>query len=282
MGEKEELPAGTADSMVVDGKQYHIGAGEGDLAEYILLCGDPGRAERASRFLDRVQVEVKNREYWTYTGEYGGVPVSIMSTGIGPDNVEIAVVEISRVVENPTLIRIGSSGGLQDRIKMGDLIISTGAVRLENTSLYYVHEGFPAIADYRVVMALSMAARDVGARFHVGLTATAPSFYAAQSRRMDDFPVRYPGLLDELARYGVLNYEMESSTLFTLATLRGIKAGTVCAAYSTRYDNRPITKEEKKVAEKNTILTGLKAVVHLEKIKNWPKMGVSGEVWVPE
>ncbi len=277
----KELPAGTADSMLINGKQYHIGCGKGDLAEYILLCGDPARAKRTAEHFDEVTFECQNREYWTYTGKYKGVPVSVMSTGIGPDNMEIAVVEISRTIRNPTLIRIGSCGGLQDEIAMGDLIVSTGAVRLENTSLYYVREGYPAVADYRVVQALCAAARDIGARFHIGLTATAPSFYAAQSRYMDDFPTREGGLLDELTSCKVANYEMESSTLFTLAQLREIKAGCVCAAYSTRYDNKPITKEQKVKAERECVLTGLGALQYLERIKKEPKVGVKDEVWVP-
>ena len=98
---------------------------------------------------------------------------------------------------------------------------------------------------------------------------------------MDDYPVRYPGLLEELTRAGVKNYEMESSTLFTLAMLRGIKAGTVCAAYSTRLDNRAITKEEKTKAERECILTGLGALRYLEKIKKKKGYGVDGSVWLP-
>ena len=281
MEEEKRMPAGTADSMVTDGKQYHIGVGKGDLAEYILLCGDPARSERIARHFDEVTLESKNREYWTYTGKYKGVPVSVMSTGIGPDNVEIAVVEITRVIDNPTLIRIGSCGGLQDEIAMGDLVISTGAVRLENTSLFYVNEGYPAVADYRVLLALCAAARDSGARFHIGLTATSPSFYAAQSRHMEDFPTRAEGLVDELTACGVMNYEMESSTLFSLASVKRIKAGTVCAAYSTRYDNKPITKEQKEKAERECIETSLGALTYLEKMKQGPKAGIGDKVWLP-
>jgi len=278
---EDELPLGTADSMVIDGKQYHIDAGEGDLADYVLLCGAPERSQLVSKYLEDITFETKHREYWTYTGKYKGVPVSVMSTGIGCDNVEIALVEISRVVKNPTLIRIGSCGGIQDEIAMGDLVISTGAVRLENTSLYYVNEGYPAVADYRVVSALCAAARDLGTRFHIGLTATAPSFYAAQSRHMQDFPTRAEGLLEELYKSNVANFEMESSTLFSLASVKGIKAGTVCAAYSTRYDNKPITPETKNKAEKECVLTGLGSLAYLEKIRTGENAGVKGDIWVP-
>jgi uridine phosphorylase len=267
--------------MVIDGKQYHIDCSEGDLAEYILLCGDPARSEKTAQHFDDISFETKHREYVTFTGKYKGVPVSVMSTGIGPDNMEIAVVEISRTIANPTLIRIGSCGGMQDNIAMGDLVVSTGAVRLENTSLYYVREGYPAVADYRVVQSLCAAARDTGARFHIGLTATAPSFYAAQSRYMDDFPTREGGLLEELYKCKVANYEMESSTLFTLAHLREIKAGCVCAAYSTRHDNKPITHDQKEKAEKECLLTGLGALQYLERIKKEKKVGVKENIWLP-
>ena len=279
--DEKELPSGTADSMVIDGRQYHIDIAEGDLAEYILLCGDPARAKRVSGLFDDIRFETSHREYVTFTGTYKGVPVSVMSTGIGPDNTEIAVVEISRATKNPTLIRVGSCGGIQDEIAMGDLVVSTGAVRLENTSTFYVMEGYPAVADYQVMLALCAAARDLGARFHIGLTATAPSFYAAQSRYMEDFPTRVEGLIEELYNCKVANYEMESSCLFSLASVRGLRAGTVCAAYSTRYDNKPIMPDVKEKAEMECIKSGLGAGVYLAEMDKVPKHGVNKDIWLP-
>jgi len=220
--------------MARQGRQYHIGLARGELAETVLLCGDPARAERVAGLFDRVRLSRTHREFLTHTGSWKGVPLSVMSTGIGADNTEIAVIECSRIASSPTFIRIGSCGALQKNIRMGELIISSGAVRLENTSTFFVHEGYPAMAHYEVLMALVAAAESVKAPYQVGLTATAPGFYGAQCRQVEGFPLRDPGLIDSLARQGVLNYEMETSALFSLACLGGFRAGSVCAVYAQR------------------------------------------------
>ncbi len=207
-----------------------------------------------------MKVKRKNREFITYTGTYADIPVTIMSTGIGCDNTEIAVIELCRITKKPTFIRIGSSGALQKNIALGDLVISTGAARLENTSLFFVLEGYPAIAHYEIVNALIQAAEELQYPYHVGITATAPGFYGAQCRRIPGFPLRYPILLDELRERNVLNFEMESSTLFTLASISGIRAGTVCAVYANRVKNEFVTEKLKQDAELKCIKTGLKAI----------------------
>ncbi|MEK7483507.1 MAG: nucleoside phosphorylase, partial [Planctomycetota bacterium] len=220
-----------------EGRQYHIGLTAQEIASSILLCGDPARAERVSQLFDSVSHRMANREYLTFTGKYQGLPISVMATGIGCDNTEIAMVELSQITENPVLIRIGSSGALAPEIELGDLVISTGAVRLENTSLSYVMEGYPAIAHYEVLMALIQASEELGGRYHVGLTATASGFYGAQARTVPGFPPpREPKLLEHLEQVGVKNLEMETSTLFTLAQLKkGMRAGCVCAIYANRH-----------------------------------------------
>lgn len=242
------------------GVQYHIGAGPGDLAPNILLCGDPDRAEKVSTYFDKVNVRIKNREYVTITGTYQGIPTTVMATGIGCDNTEIAVIEVSQTIESPTLIRIGSCGALPSHISLGELVISTGAVRLENTSLYYVPDGYPAIAHHEVILALMESARNRRFPHHVGLTACAPGFYGAQARNVPGFSPRFPNLPAELEAIGVLNFEMETSTLFTLASLRGIRSGAVCAVYANRHHNVFIDTETKELAERRCIETGLGAV----------------------
>ncbi|MFA4874513.1 MAG: nucleoside phosphorylase [bacterium] len=242
-----------------EGKQYHIGCGPGDVAPNILLCGDPARAHRVARFFSEARDPIQSREYVTITGRYRGMPLTVMATGMGPDNTEIAVVELSQIVKNPTFIRIGSSGALKKGIELGDLVISTGAVRLENTSTSFVVEGYPAVAHHEVVVALLEAARRLRFTHHVGLTATAPGFYGAQARKVPGFPPRDPELPARLDAMNVSNFEMESSCLFTLAALSGARAGAVCAIYANRHKNEFIDSEAMDGAEKRCIETGLAA-----------------------
>lgn len=252
--------------MANGGKQYHIGLAPGELAQTVLLCGDPARADRVSRLFDEVLLSRAHREFVTRTGSWKGALISVMSTGIGPGNTEIAVMEASRITSSPTFIRVGSCGTLKRTIRIGDLIISSGAVRLENTSTFFVHEGYPASAHYEVLTALIGAAEAKRSRFHVGLTATAPGFFGAQCRQVEGFPLKNPGLMDSLARQGVLNYEMETSALFTLASLGGFRAGAVCAVYAQRPTGKFISDRQIPAAEKKCIDVGMEAARILQRM----------------
>ncbi len=251
-----------ADAPRSGARQYHIALERGELAEYILLVGDPGRVAKVSARWDSVELERSNREITTATGTFRGMRISCMSTGMGTDNVEIVLAEVMEITDQPTLVRIGSSGALQPEIGLGDLIVSTGAVRLENTTDFYVHPGFPAVAHRDVVWALEAACHQGGHPYHVGLTATASGFYAPQGRQMRTLPVRYPELADELRRQRVANLEMESSALFVLAHLAGLRSGTICAAYAQRTDGTFLEGAAKEAAEARCIDAGL-AGIHL-------------------
>lgn len=247
-----------------EGKQYHIGLKPGDLASYILMCGDPARVAKAVKHLTNLKSPIAHREFVTVTGQYEGIPVSVMATGMGPDNTEIAVVEISQIIQEATLIRIGSCGGLKKGIELADLVVSSGAVRLENTTSYYVEEGFPALPHYQVTESLVQAATQLQFPFHVGLTATAPGFYAPQGRTVPRFAPRHPELPFQLEKMNVANMEMEASVLFVLAHLVGFRAGCVCAVYANRHANKFIDEETMELAEERCITTGLRAVKILE------------------
>lgn len=251
-----------ADAPRTGARQYHIGLERGELAEYVLLVGDPGRVARVASRWDSVELERSNREITTATGTYRGMRVSCMSTGMGTDNVEIVLAEVMEITDAATFVRVGSSGALQPEIALGDLVVSTGAVRLENTTDFYVHPGFPAIAHRDVVWALETACREAGVGYHVGLTATASGFYAPQGRAMRTLPVRYPALAEDLRRQRVANLEMESSALFVLAHLAGLRSGTVCAAYAQRTDGTFLEGAAKEAAEARCIDVGL-AGIHL-------------------
>ena len=243
-----------------EGRQYHIGLAPGEVARYIMLVGDPARATRVAGLFDRVDLERRNREYVTYTGVHQGLPLTVMGTGMGGGPTEIAVVELSQVVDMPVMIRCGSAGALQPDMQLGDLVVSQAALRLENTTRFFVDEGYPAVADPQAVLALAAAAEANGYRYHVGITATAPGFYGAQGRDVPGFAPRDPEIVARLAAQGVKNLEMETSTLLTLATLRGFIAGAVCATYATRHDNIFITPAQKDAAELACVTTGLHAL----------------------
>jgi uridine phosphorylase len=247
-------------------RQYHIGVGPGDLADYILLPGDQDRVDVVASQFDTIELRHRHREFATATGTYRGLRVSCVSTGIGTDNVEIVLSEILAIVEHPTLIRIGSCGALQPGMNVGDLVISTGALRLETTTSWFVHDGYPAVADYEAVMALEEAATRLGHPHHMGLTATAPGFYGAQGRPIPHLPIRYPDLADEMARQGILNFEMEASALLVLSTLGGSRAGVVCAVYANRRTGEFAEGDVRTRAEAAVVETGLESLVVLAEI----------------
>ncbi|MFT7617826.1 MAG: uridine phosphorylase [Planctomycetota bacterium] len=246
-----------------DGRQYHIGLTADEVSRFILTCGDPARAERISKRFERIDHCVRNREYVTFTGVYKGMPLTVMATGMGPDNTEIAVIEMCQLVEDPVFIRVGTCGGLQPNMEIEDLVISTGSLRLENTSTYFVHEGFPAVAHYEVVAVLKHAAEDLKKKFHVGITATAPGFYGAQGREGLGFPPRWPDLPEQLAKMGVKNMEMETSALFTLCAMRDFRAGAVCTVFANRTTNKFIQPDRKHAAEDSAIDVALQAFVDI-------------------
>jgi uridine phosphorylase len=255
------LPAGDRRvALPTSDRQYHIDLAPGELADHILLPGDPARVERIAGMLDTVEVRRDHREFVSVTGTTQGLRISAVSTGIGTDNMEITVAEILALVRRPTLIRIGSCGVLRPDIRLGELVITTGALRLESTTSYYVHDGYPAVADYAAVAALVEAAARVGVPAHVGLTATAPGFYGAQGRPIPQLPIRYPDLAAEMAAQGVVNFEMEASALLVLAALAGARAGVVCTAFAQREEGTFLDEAGRGDAELSCIRTGIEAL----------------------
>ena len=267
-------------SLPTGERQYHIDLGPGELAEYLLLPGDPDRTSRIARLLDDVELERRHREFASVTGTYRGQRVSIVSTGIGTDNVEIAMAEILAITTRPTIIRVGSSGGLQPEMALGDLVITSGAVRLETTTNWFVHDGYPAVADYEAVVALIEAAERLGHRYHVGLTATAPGFFGAQGRPIPQLPIRYPDLAEDMARQRVLNFEMEASALLVLAGLARCRAGVVCAVYAQRTTGDFVTGDAKDKAEAACVETGLESLLILADMDR-RKQAAATDRWRP-
>ncbi len=261
-------------------RQYHIDLGPGELAEFILLPGDPDRAARIASRFDSIELERRHREFATVTGTYRGLRVSVVATGIGTDNVEIVVAEILAITERPTFIRVGSCGALQPEMSLGDLAVTTGAVRLESTTSFFVHDGYPAVAHHEAVAALIEAAERLGHPYHVGITATAPGFFGAQGRPIPQLPIRYPDLAEDLARQRVMNFEMEASALLVLATLARCRAGVVCAVYANRTTGEFVAGDVKDAAEAACVETGLESLVILAEMDR-QKRAAGTDRWRP-
>lgn len=226
------------------------------MAEYLLVPGDPDRVPKIVKFWDYAREVSCHREFRSFTGAYKGVPISALSSGIGPACMAIVVNEASSVGVR-TFIRVGSTGAIQRDIKCGDLVISTAAVRFDYTSNCYIMPEYPATANYEVLLALIEAAENLGiSNYHVGITATTADFYAGQNRSAKTLKPQMEDLLPTLQKAGVLNFEMETATLYTLANLHGLRAGSVCAVYANRCTN----KFEPEAGEENAIKIANEAV----------------------
>ena len=212
--------------MLVNGKQMHIGLTKGDVGRYCILPGDPGRCEKIAALFDEPKFVAQNREFVTYTGKLDGVPVSVCSTGIGAPSAAIAIEELFECGVD-TFIRIGTCGGINQKVCPGDLVIATGAVRQDGTTTQYVPIEFPAVADTDVVLALRQAAKEMEKPYHLGIVQAKDSFYGQHS------PSRMPAAAELLDKWdawkkaGVLASEMESGALFVIASILGARAGAV-------------------------------------------------------
>jgi len=206
-------------------KQFHIQCVEGDVGRYVILPGDPGRSEKIAALFDDAKQVAYNREFNIYTGTLLGEKVSVCSTGIGGPSAAIAMEELCNIGAD-TFIRVGTCGGIELSVRSGDVVIATGAVRYDHTSLEYAPIEYPAVADWDVSNALVQAAKKLGKRSHTGVVQCKDSFYGQHSpARM---PVSYE-LLDKWEawkRLGVKASEMESAALFVVAAARGVRCGS--------------------------------------------------------
>jgi uridine phosphorylase len=259
-------------------KQYHIGLKPDNISNKIILVGDPKRAELISKLFDDVLFHTTNREFVTFTGIYKGIKLTVMSTGMGAPNTEIAVIELCQLQFPLTIIRCGTCGALQTNIAIGDFVISSGAVRLENTTSYFVENNYPALSSYEVNLALFASANNKNSIFHYGITATAAGFYGSQCRNVPGFPLKDPSLLDRLTKQNVQNFEMETSALLTLSNLRGFRAGSICAVVSSRHENKFANLATINLIEKNIIKVCLDSFVILEIMD---KQKEKNKLWFP-
>ena len=195
--------------------QYHIQLGKGDVGRYVLLPGDPKRCEKIAAHFDNPVKMADSREYVTYTGYLEGEKVSVTSTGIGGASASIAMEELVKIGAD-TFIRVGTCGGMQIPVKSGDLVIATGAIRMEGTSREYAPIEYPAVADFHMVRALVQAAEKEKYPYHVGVVQCKDAFYG--QHEPETKPVSYELLnkWEAWKRLGCLASEMESAALFVV------------------------------------------------------------------
>ena len=201
-------------------EEFHLKIRPGDVGRYVLLCGDPERTEKIAAYFDTAAFVKSNREYTIWTGTLEGEKVSVCSTGIGGPSTAIAVEELLHCGAD-TFIRIGTAGGMAPEVMGGDVVIGTGAIRMEGTSQGYAPPEYPA-------------ARESGIPFHVGVLHNKDNFYGQHSP--ETMPVRetlkakWQAFLD----CGALASEMESAALFIVCAVRRARAGCIVQVFANQ------------------------------------------------
>lgn len=209
-----------------DGKQYHINLKQGDVGEYVILPGDPKRCAKIAQYFENPVLVADNREYVTYTGYVDGTKVSVTSTGIGGASASIAMEELVKIGAK-YFIRVGTCGGIQTDVKGGDLVIATGAIRMEGTSKEYAPIEFPAVADFDIVNALVKASKNLGFTSHIGVVQCKDAFYGQHEPETKPVSYELINKWEAWKRLGCLASEMESAALFIVASYLKVKVGSV-------------------------------------------------------
>ena len=203
---------------------YHIHCAKGEVGRYVILPGDPGRCPSIAALFDDAHLVARNREYTTYTGTLLGEKVSVCSTGIGGPSASIAMEELHQLGAD-TFIRTGTCGGIDLNVKSGDIVVATGAIRYEHTSLEYAPIEFPAVADFDITLALRQASEELGYCTHTGVVQCKDSFYGQHSPTRMPVSFELEQKWEAWKRLGVLASEMESAAMFTVAAALGVRSG---------------------------------------------------------
>lgn len=207
-------------------KQYHIACQEGDVGRIVILPGDPGRCEKIAKYFDNPKKIAQNREFVTYTGTLCGQKISVTSTGIGGPSASIAMEELVAIGAD-TFIRIGTCGGINLKVKSGDVVIATSAIRNEGTSREYAPIEYPATADFDITCALVEGAKKCGLNYHAGVVQCKDSFYGQHSPERSAVSYELLNKWESWKKLGVFASEMESAALFVTAANLGVKCGSI-------------------------------------------------------
>ncbi|AOM42464.1 uridine phosphorylase [Xenorhabdus hominickii] len=236
---------------------FHLGITKSDLqgATLAIVPGDPNRVEKIARLMNNPVHLASHREFTTWRAEIDGKAVIVSSTGIGGPSTSIAVEELAQLGIR-TFLRIGTTGAIQPHINVGDILVTTAAVRLDGASLHFAPMEFPAVADFECTNALHAAAKASGSVTHVGVTASSDTFYPGQER-YDTYSGRvvrrFQGSMKEWQEMGVMNFEMESATLLTMCASQGLRAGMVAGVIVNRTQQEIPDTELLKKTESNAL-----------------------------
>ncbi len=241
------------------GIQYHIHTKPENVGKYVILPGDPKRCGRIAAFLDDAEMVADNREYVTWTGMLEGEPVSVTSTGIGGPSAAIAMEELYRCGAR-TFIRVGTCGGMQINVKGGDLVIASGAIRMEGTSREYVPVEFPAVADIDVVNALRDAAGKLGYTSHTGVVQCKDSFYGQHEPEKKPAGYELLNKWDAWVKCGALASEMESAAMFIVGSCLRVRTGTVLLTIANQEREKAGLENTQEHDTEGAIRTAIEAV----------------------
>lgn len=211
-----------------------------------IVPGDPARVPRIAEMMDDPTHLASNREFTSYRSLIDGTPVISCSTGIGGPSVSVCVEELAQLGIR-TFLRVGTTGSIQPDLPPGHLAITQAAVRLDGASLHFAPMEYPAASSFECTRALVDAAVALDAPHQVGVTASSDTFYPGQERYdtvAGEVTTAFRGSLEEWRRIGVLNYEMESATLFTMCGANGWRAGCVSGVIALRTESESIVDEE--------------------------------------
>lgn len=250
-----------------DGSIYHLNLQPEDIADTIITVGDPDRVERVSRYFDKIDIVRQKREFVTHTGWLGNKRLTVISTGIGVDNIDIVLTELDALanidfakrqqktnLRSLEIIRLGTCGGLQADIGVDEVVVSGAALGLDNLMDYYHYEltesegalsdainaAFcdPLLRPYGFFADSDLLTKLSQNKYHVGITTTCSGFYGPQGRQLRAKP-RDPNLLNQLQRFEfqdwrVLNFEMETSGILGLSRLLGHRSASVSVIIANR------------------------------------------------
>ena len=236
---------------------FHLGLTKKmlDGATVAIVPGDPERVKRIAELMDNATFLASHREYTSYLAYIDAKPVVICSTGIGGPSTSIAVEELAQLGVR-TFLRVGTTGAIQEHINPGEVIVTQAAVRLYGASLHFAPLEFPDVADFATTTAMVAACKEAGVEPHIGITASSDTFYPGQERYdtvSGRVTRRFKGSMQEWQDLGVLNYEMESSTLFTMCAANGWRAGCVAGVIVNRMQQEIPDEATMKKTEVNAI-----------------------------
>lgn len=236
---------------------FHLGLTKAmlDGATLAIVPGDPERVKRIAELMDNPIFLASHREYTSYLAYIEGKAVVICSTGIGGPSTSIAVEELAQLGVD-TFLRVGTTGAIQPQVNVGDLIVTQASVRLDGASQHFAPLEYPAVANFACTTAMVEACRDLGVEPHVGITASSDTFYPGQERYdtvSGRVARRFAGSMKEWQDLGVLNYEMESATLFTMCAAHGWRAGCVAGVIVNRTQQEIPNEATMKKTEVNAV-----------------------------